>query len=286
MDAALQRRQVNEHSQERMKLARRLAQHWVAQPGCIAVMVMGSAAEGTSDAASDLDMGIYWAEAPRREVLEAARTAFGGGEHIFFFGDPADGGCAESYRIDGIKTDFAHSTLELWHAQTDEVLEKLNIDSLWQKGMSGTLGCLPLYGADTIAALQARLRPYPETLRLAMLERHCRFMPLYALTDQALGRGDLLWASQLISDYANRILFTLCALNGIYHAMEFKRLESFVSRELPLAPASLAARLDSSVAGGPQRGAETIAQLVRETLDLVAQYCPEYDIAPVRARFG
>ncbi|MCC7478719.1 hypothetical protein IT575_09720 [bacterium] len=285
MDAAVQRRTASEHSLERLKLARRLAQAWVAQPGCIAVAVVGSAAEGCSDKASDLDMCVFWSQAPGFEALDSVRAGNGNPERFLLIGEPAEGGCVESYPVDGIRTDFAHSTLELWQQQTDEVLVQLNLDSPWQKGMAGTLGCVPLYGADHITALQARLRPYPDALRLAMLQRYCRFMPLLALKGQALERGDLLWASQLIAGYCENILYTLCALNSVYHAMEFKRLEGFISRELAIAPDRLAARLDSAVSAGPLRGAEYIEPLVLETLSLVEQHFPDYDTLPVRRRF-
>jgi hypothetical protein len=251
----------------------------------LAVALLGSAKDGSSDSASDVDMAIYWRSAPERAVLEQFKTAHGTGDYIFFFGDPAQGGCAESYRIGGIKHDFAHSTLELWHAESDSVLEQLNLDTLWQKGMHGTLDCLPLYGAEVIAGLQARLRPYPETLRLAMLGKYCRFMPQYALSRQALGRGDLLFFYQLLVEYENNILFTLCALNGVYHAMEFKRLHRFVEAELPIAPPKLAQRLDAVLRAEPPDAVAQVDLLVSETLELVARHCPAFDLTPVRKRY-
>lgn len=277
--------QGTEASQERLRLARKLAALWTALPGCRAVAVVGSAAEGTSDSASDLDMCVFWETAPRREDMDTVKAQAGEGERILFLGDPAEGGCVESYRVEGIKVDFAHSTAELWHQHTDEVLEKLNLDSPWQKGMSGTLSCNVLYGSEFIGALQARLRPYSESLRQAMLSRYCRFLPLYALRGQALGRGDLLWLKALLVEYSTNMLYTLCALNGAYHAMEFKRLHRFIERELPIAPPNLHARLDAMLLAKPEQAVEQVAELVRETLSLVEQHCPAFDVAPAKARF-
>jgi predicted nucleotidyltransferase len=276
---------MNAETELRLASARRLGEVWAAQPGVIAVMLFGSVAEGDCDSASDVDMGVYWSEPPSREVLELVKSQYGSGERFFYFGEPEEGGCVESYRIGGIRHDFAHSTIELWQAHTDDVLDKLNLDSPWQKGLHGTLHGIVLSGAEVIEPLRARLTPYPEPLRLAMLKKHCSFRPLNVLESYARARGDYLFYYELLTKLISDLLFTLCAVNGVYHAMEFKRLERFVAREFSHAPDQLAARLNAQLCGNPVEGRADLPLLVEETLDIVAAQCPQFDIAPVREKW-
>jgi hypothetical protein len=262
-----------------------MAQRFEGEPGLLGVLLLGSTVEETCDSASDVDMALYWEAVPPFERLDAVKAEYGSGERFFLFGDPGEGGCVEAYRVDGMRHDFAHCTPESWHAQTDDVLLNLNVDSLWQKGMHGTLHGEVLSGGALIEEFRARIRAYPDTLQLAMLQRYCTFTPEWTIEHQARRRGDLLFYYDLLVKVQTGLLFTLCALNRVYHAMEFKRLHRFVARELPLAPRDLAARLDSLLAAGAGSVPPDLGPLVEETLDLVAEHCPEFDIAPARKRW-
>jgi hypothetical protein len=286
---------MNEATRVRRDSAERMARRWAAEDGVLAVLLAGSVVEEACDDSSDVDMCVYWAQPPRADVLDAVKAEHGSGERFLFLGRPEDGGCVESYAIGGIRHDFAHTTLEVWEQQTAEVLDQLNVDSLWQKGMHGTLHGVALHGAEVIDRLRARITPYPDALQLAMLQRHCAFPRQEVLERYARARGDLLFYYELLTKLATNLLFTLCAVNRVYHAMEFKRLSRFVARELPLAPPGLAARLDALLTAdptapgdggsGPAAPAPDLGALVAETLALVDTHCPQFDTAPVRQRW-
>jgi hypothetical protein len=276
---------MNEATAIRQASARRVGGRWAAEPGVIAVLLVGSSVEETCDEASDVDMCVYWAQPPARGALESVKAEFGTGERFFFFGEPEQGGCVESYRIGGIRHDFAHSTLEMWEAQTEDALGKLNLDSPWQKGLHGTLHGQVLHGAEVVEGLRQRIAPYPEALRLAMLGRYCSFTPRWTIQRQAQQRGDRLFYFELLTKLQTNLLYTLCAVNGVYHAMEFKRLHRFVAQEFSQAPPDLAARLDALFAAPAEEFPDDLPALVAETLALVEAHCPQFDTAPVRKRW-
>lgn len=262
-----------------------MVEQFAQEPGLLGALLLGSAAAGTCDSASDVDLALYWAEVPERSRLDAIMAAQGAGQRWLFAGSPADGGCVESYQIAGVRHDFAHMTPELWHAETDAVLEELNLDSQWQKGMHGTLHGEVLCGAGLIETLRGRIRVYPQRLQAAMLARYCTFTPLWTIEHQARLRGDLLFYFDMLVRLQTNLLFTLCAVNGVYHAMEFKRLHRFATQELQHAPRGLAARLDRMLHADPREPAPELPALVDETLDLVATHCPDFPLAPVRERW-
>ena len=276
---------MNEATAIRLESATRMGQHWAGEPGVIAVLLTGSTVEETCDATSDVDMCVYWATAPTRDMLDAVKAECGSGERFFFFGEPEQGGCVESYPIGGIRHDFAHTTLEIWDAQTADVLEQLNLDSLWPKGMYGTLRGRALHGADVIDGLRGKLAPYPDRLQLALLGKYCQFRAHATIRRYAQERGDLLFYFELLTTLETNLLFTLCAVNRVYHAMEFKRLPRFIEREFAHAPANLAARLDALLTGDVATFPPDLIALVEETLAIVEAQCPEFDTTPVRAKW-
>src|SRR4051794_11742118 len=95
-----------EASQKRLESAQRLAKIYTAQLPAKAVLVTGSVAQGVCDNISDVDMCLYYEEMPSAAAIQAVREVVGGGERIYFAGDPAEGGCIEIYPVDGIKHDF------------------------------------------------------------------------------------------------------------------------------------------------------------------------------------
>lgn len=275
---------MTEANRKRQEIAQRMASLLATHPQVRAIALAGSAAQGVADDISDIDTIVYYEQTPTREELEAFRKEAGGSDWIFFYGDPAEDGCAISFACEGIKCDFAISTIAKWEENMDEVLVQHNADSPMQKALSGILTAVPLFGGDLIAAWKARAADYPEALAEAMVQRHLKFYPPWVAERMTYTRGDLLFLYEIFTEAGKNILSILMGLNRRYHWGEFKRTESLLA-ELPIAPPNLTERLRRVLRDEPAVAIREMNTLIEEMFALVEKHLPQLDISEKVARY-
>jgi predicted nucleotidyltransferase len=275
---------MNNPSSKRMLMARKMAEVYSRHPEVRAMIVTGSVANGVADDGSDIDMILYYDQLPSEEEIKATRLEVGGSERLFFVGDPAEGSCVESYRIEGIKHDFAHVTIETWQRDMAEVLEQHKVDSPIQKALAGLLDAVPLIGEDLIRQWQAQAAAYPQPLAEAMVKAHLRFYPQWVPLDQAAKRDDLLFLYEIFTEAGKNILGVLLGLNRIYHWGEYKRMDSFIG-QMAIAPKDLSSRLKQVLREEPVPATEKLGVLIEEVFALVETHMPDLDISAAKRRF-
>jgi Nucleotidyltransferase domain len=275
---------MSEPNERRLALARRMAAVCAAYPGVRAIALTGSVARGEADDASDIDLLLYYDALPTEAEVEATRKAVGGSERIFFLGDPGEGSFAESYAVDGVKHDFAHTTLATWERDMAEVLEQHQCDSPMQKALAGILDAVPLHGAELLDGWKARAARYPDALAEAMVKRHLRFYSLWVPEQHAADRGDLLFLYEILTEAERNILGVLMGLNRVYHWGEYKRMDSFLAR-LPIAPGGLSSRLKAILRVEPHAAVHQLGTLIDETFALVETHMPQVNAAEARRRY-
>jgi predicted nucleotidyltransferase len=275
---------VNSENQKRRQLAERMAAIFRTHPQARAMALVGSVAKGVADDISDIDMTVYYEQIPPRETLERLRQEAGGSDWIFFIGDPEEGGCVLSFYLEGIKCDFALSTIAKWEDNMAEVLTLHKVDSPMQKALSGMLDAIPLFGAEYIALWQAQAEAYPDALAEAMVQTNLKFYPPWVTERMVAQRGDLLFLYQIFTEAERNILGVLMGLNRLYHWGEYKRLEA-LSAHLPIAPPNLVERLHGVLRDEPIEAARQLHTLIEETFGLVETHLPHLDIAEARNRY-
>lgn len=262
-------------------LARKLAVAYLQHTQPTAILLTGSAAEGTSDYYSDLDLILYYTALPSEAQIASARAANGG---IDFrdLGPRTPTQCAEDYFVHNVECQVAHITCAAWEADMDRVLQDLDVESPIQKALGGLLAGLPLYGAAQIGQWQARAAAYPPALATAMIQHYLQFWPLWYLEERLAVRDATLWIHETLVESAYQILGVLAGLNRVYYSrFQFKRLGKFVAG-LAVAPVDLAARIEQMLMASPPVAIRTLATLVTETTALVQTYMP--DVMPVATR--
>ena len=98
---------MRDYARELRAAAEGVAAQFAADPRVEGVLLTGSVSLGRCDAASDVDMSIYYSELPSAEELEAlveAAKATGGGLYSM---DPKEGMACYSF-IGGAKVDTGH----------------------------------------------------------------------------------------------------------------------------------------------------------------------------------
>jgi hypothetical protein len=265
-----------------LDIAERNAARLAADPNVVAILLMGSVARGESDRFSDIDCAVYYRETITEEAFDAIirRTKdTGGGIH----GGDWENGIAVYEYVDGVRCDFAHTTLAQWEKDVAPVLEQYEVDSPYQKVLSGVLEGVPLYGEEIIATLKQKAAAYPDELAKAMIEKHLRFYPSAIMEHMQAGRGDLLWLYETLADSQKNLLGILMGLNRQYHWGEYKRVDRLAS-ELLITPPDLAARLRRVFTTPPVDAVHEMTSLAEETLTLVEQHRPDIDVTTGRNR--
>lgn len=240
-------------------------------------LLAGSAGRGDADFYSDLDLLLYVDRLPGPEVLPGLRRAVGGDEPVELRSD--EGFLGEVFFVHGVRTEVSFVTVEVVESRLDELLADVDrFDSPSQKILMGIAEGLPLHGEELIGRWQERLRAYPEALRVPMIERHWRVLPLWYYHDVIGARDAELWRLDSLLDGAFDLLAVLAALNRVYFTrFELKRTRAFATK-LRLAPPRLADRLESLFRLQPEPAAAELGRLVEETRALVLAELPELEL--------
>jgi hypothetical protein len=268
----------------RRTLARRVAASHADLPGMRAVLLTGSTALGLADAASDLDVVLYYDSLPDLPALDAIRLSLGGERLLFAFGEPAEGSVAQSFLAQGIKTDAAHVSLSRWREDAADVLVRHNPDSPMQKALSGLMDGEALAGVEVIEELRGEAA-YPAGLALAITAARLRFYPPWALREQAADRGDVVYFYELLTGEARNLLHVLCAVNRVYHYGETKHAAHLLAR-LPASPEGCDDALPELFLLPPSDACASLDRLIRATFDFVERELPAADVAKARARYA
>src|SRR4051794_37590308 len=102
-------------------LARRIAGAYQETAHPAAALLTGSAAEGESDRYSDLDLILYYDALPLEDAVRAAREGCGGSD-FRLLGQGSEREFAETYVVDGVDCQVAHTTITAWEDDMASVL--------------------------------------------------------------------------------------------------------------------------------------------------------------------
>jgi predicted nucleotidyltransferase len=242
-----------------------------------AALLAGSGARGDADFFSDVDLLLYVDELPPEGRLEELREALGGENSRTL--SPR----LVQFEIGGVAVQVGYQAVEVFEGELEGALDRLEevVGSPNQKMLSGLLEALPLHGDELVAAWRERAADYPDALRVASIEHHWQFFPLWYYAEAMAARDAELWRLDMLLDGAFNLLGVLAALNRVYFArFELKRLRKLVAK-LELAPPDLANRLEALFALPAGEAADAFGELVAETRALVEQALPELDL-PLR----
>jgi len=275
---------LNYPSQWRTDLVRQIAPAFTRNPKVRAVMLAGSASRNSSDAYSDIEIGVFWEAPPSPEERDEQITAAGG---AFWERDPYDEvgrTWMEEWGLGDLKMDVRHMTLAGLEEVLVEVLERHQTGAYNQVTLAALQYAVPLHNAPLITQWQARLTPYPEGLRLAMVRENLSFAPLWLIEVYAQRAEWPLLYKELTST-VQAILRMLIGLNQLYYP-GLKWLTRLMG-DLKIAPANLQERIQLVLRAEPALAVPEVGRLTLETYALLEQYLPSLapEIVFARAAF-
>lgn len=267
----------------RRAIAERIVQVFDRHAPPRAVLLTGSAADGSADHHSDLDLIAYYDRLPHSPAIQAWRVELG-------VGDPTalrENGWSDTFTMDGVECQAGGQLVATTERYLSDLLAGRDPESaVHQKVAQGILHGLDVRDSGLIAAWRARLQQFPDALAEAMAEHHLRIFPYWSLWRHFADRDARLWEVQSLLDGAFHVVGALSAVNRTYFtSFQFKRMREHLAA-FEVSPPHLAERLESLFALDRQAAADELRQLVAETVDLVDRRLPRVDTRAVRRSLG
>jgi hypothetical protein len=247
-----------------------------------AVLLAGSAGEGTADHFSDLDLIVYYDRLPDPAAFRGLLAEVGA-ERLQASGQETEESFADKYRLDGVVVETGGTTLARLEQHIEQVLSGSDPGEPLTKAVIGLMKGLPLHGEEIIARCRDRVVLYPGPLARAIVDKHLRVFPYWSVPEYLAARDARLFEMQSLLDGAFNVLALLSGLNRVYFTpFQFKRMRAHVAA-LEVAPPRLADRLESLFELDRSAAAEELRRLVEETVSLIEEHMPEVDTSAVRA---
>jgi hypothetical protein len=284
---------MNDASEWRRELARRIAPVYAAHPKVAAVILGGSAARGCADRFSDVELGIFWTALPADDERERLREQAGGVEGSFIPNsgrypppDPRGAGGLERYYLgggaaEGFLVEVEHETVGGTEQCIGDVVERYDTSLSKQELIAVIQYGVPLAGQALVERWRARVSAYPDELARRMVREHLRVGP-WGRKELYARRGEVLIVYEDLAWVGQRILLALMGLNRMYvPSDDFKWMERTIAA-MPIAPPDLASRLSQVFHAEPVEGVRRLRAIMEETLSLVEAHLPEVDTAEAR----
>jgi hypothetical protein len=277
---------MTDKTQYLLEIVKRNVKAYIANPKTKAVMVTGSVAERLCDEYSDCDVMLYYDELPSEEELGLARQHNQGVELVEILGDRQNGAFGETFQVNGVECQFAHTAIALWEKEMASVLEEFNVPSPIMKMLYGISICIPLHGDALIGQWKAKVANYPDRLAQTMVEKHLQFFAVWGMQEKLARRDTTLWYYQILVESAQNLLGVLSGLNRLYYStFQFKRMSRFIE-QMKIAPENLGDRLEKLFHQPSSIAVLQLEALVRETIQLVEIYMPQVNTASAKRKLG
>lgn len=260
---------------KRRAIARRVVEQLAAATDLQASLLAGSAAQGTSDEHSDIDLLNYYYSLPDPTTFDRLLKELGaerGGE----IGAPGPEGFSAVYWLDAIEVQTGAQPIAELEGRLGRIAAG-DVDWITAKVATGLLEGMPLHGEELVRDWQARAA-YPEPLRRREVERNLGIFPIWLADEHLAARDAELFRRQMLLEGAFRVVGILSAVNRLYFTtFQFKRAGAHAAR-MALKPDRLGDRLDLVANAQPSTAAEELRTLVDETKAIVRSELPEVDV--------
>jgi len=261
---------------EKQQLLDEIVQRLSAVRGVRAVVLGGSYARGRQRPGSDLDIGLYYADAAPfaiEDIRQVARDFSGAGEPtvtgLYGWGEWVNGGAWVHNPVS--KVDFLYRSLDHVQRTIDEARQgvmRLDFNQQPAYGfysviyLGETHICQPLYDPEgLIAQMKALVTPYPPLLKEKTVAGYL-WMAEFSLLHAAgyAASGDVYTTSGALTRTAAFLTQVLFALNETYFMNDKTAIKEIAA--FPLVPAGYGEHL-SEVLANLGRSSEQLQEAVR-----------------------
>ncbi len=279
---------MNRQSEWRADLARQVSPIYAADSRVRAVMIAGSVGRGVADEYSDVEVGVFWSEAPSNDERRALAEGVGfvPPSSLSAFesrpDDPAGEEADEDIyvggdRSSGFNVEIKHKTVDI----CERVLHEMFVDGVPHDDRlaEAVAHSIPLYGHDLLARWQAVIARYPAALATRVARERLRLSPWH-LAEMFADEGDTMLLREQLSYTVGNLVCALGAVNRVF-VMPDKWMAWSVER-LDIAPPELLRRIHWVFALAPHAACREARALVEETFELVNTHLPDVGVEELR----
>jgi hypothetical protein len=261
---------------EKLALLEALTRQLAATAGVKAVVLGGSYARGRQNAASDLDIGVYYSDAAPFSIEDIRQIAGAAAEQNatvtgFYEWGPWVNGGAWLHTPTG-KVDFLYRSLDKVEKTIQEAMAGTTYFDYYQQPPYGffsviylaeTHVCLPLYDPQGhLARLKQMLAVYPPALKRKVVSEQL-WIAEFTLSNAAgfAAKGDLYDTAGCLTRTASCLTQALFALNESYFITDKTAMAEIAA--FPLAPQGYVEQLAAILSHPGQTSAELTATVGR-----------------------
>lgn len=268
----------------------RIAAAYAASAKVAAVVLGGSTARGDADRFSDLEIGVFWLDAPTEDERGALIAGADGDLERLYSYDPAELAWFDDWKVGrrrgvaktGVSVDMVHVTTATVDWALEAALARHDPADAIQVLLSVLVDGVSLHGDELLGRWRTAAADYPPGLARAVVATHAQIDHFWRF-EAFRARDNPMLAYRSIVDVNERLLRTLLAVNGVYF-FGFKSLKANVAR-LDIAPSDLLARIRHAYRSDLSEAERVLTALVEETYDIVERHVPGVDVERLRAVF-
>jgi hypothetical protein len=265
----------------RHAVAEAVAAGYAANPKVAGVLLAGSVARGLADDFSDVEVDVFWHDAP---TVEDRRDPLTRGGWLAISAHVDEHEWADTFRVDGVNVDTSQFLVETIDAWIDRVVSAGDPEPEFQVRITAIRLGQPLYRPELVDRWRARTDTYPDALAHAMVRKGVDLWPRARL--QALAaRDDVLLLHSDLVDNVQLLLDMLMGLNRMYAPHPWHKWLDAETAQLAVAPEDLNRRIRALLTADAHEAADDVGRLVDETIALVERHLPSFDARELRAAF-
>lgn len=260
-------------------------------------------ARGWADEFSDVEVFVFWREAP--SVAERISAVRGSGGSIDILWEDAesqgnwqaamratqgkvgqlwpytDEEWSEHYYLEDLSigvSGFSAATVEAWVGDLNQGVAS----DISEMVASTLLARAPITGEEVVADWVSRLEPYPQALALTVIERWLQPDEQWWSVDVLAARNDRPAFDAVLVGMQRRLIRLLLAANGKYLVDPRPKWAQRLIEACEYQPRDCATRLQQVQTAPPGEAASLLQELFGETLEMLSHRFPTIDVQPAR----
>lgn len=257
---------MTQHDEARIAYARELSKLYLPNEKIQAIVVSGSTARQFSDEYSDLELAIFWKEAPLEEERNSPLKKLGAQvsrqitpDNDFFYG-------VDNFLVGDFAVDVVHNLCPRFQQLVESIVSAQSADTKRENLVAMCQSFFPVFGGNFVRELQSICLYTTEFANklLGVLEpANIGVMTMHAQ------RGDVLSFQRFLCKGVEDLLRLCCILNYRFFPQP-KRLKPLLSN-LKTCPENFEKRILEIFRLTPTKAIEEYSSLLTETLHLLSE---------------
>lgn len=256
-----------------------ISEIYALNPKVEAVLLGGSVSRNWQDEHSDIELLIFWKEAPTDEDRNESIERLTG--DIIDFHPFEEGEWSETYIAQGVKLEISNFLTETIHEIIKDVISFFDTNLDKQCIVATIHNGVPLYGELLVKRMQEIVNVYPNELREAMVVENIYLGNRWNNRAALLDRQDWLMLYKVMVTVQTNLMGILFSLNQQYVPHPAFKWQRNSLELMVITPENAIARFESVFLKEPSLSVKELESIIREVYELINYQLPQIDLTTV-----